>query len=66
MSVDAWIVGFGLSRVLIELDLVQSAWAYSVMAAAILIDLCLLYLFLTTHSPIWSERRSRRTADISG
>ncbi len=65
MSFDAWIVGFGLSRVLIELDLVQSAWAYSVMAAAILIDLCLLYLFLTTHNPIWSERRSRRTADIS-
>ncbi|RXG87240.1 sulfite exporter TauE/SafE family protein [Bradyrhizobium zhanjiangense] len=65
MSFDAWIVGFGLSRVLIEIDLVQSAWAYSVMAAAILIDLCLLYLFLTTHSPIWSERRSRRTADIS-
>ncbi|WP_225144471.1 MULTISPECIES: hypothetical protein [unclassified Bradyrhizobium] len=61
MSFDAWIVGFGLSRVLIELDLVQSAWAYSVMAAAILIDLCLLYLFFTTHNPI----SSRRTADIS-
>ncbi|WP_271673105.1 hypothetical protein [Bradyrhizobium sp. CCBAU 51627] len=65
MSFNAWIVGFGLSRVLIEVDLVQSAWAYSVMAAAILIDLCLLYLFFTTHNPIWSERRSRRTADIS-
>ncbi|WP_368736796.1 sulfite exporter TauE/SafE family protein [Bradyrhizobium sp. NBAIM08] len=51
MSFDAWIVGFGLSRVLIELDLVQSAWAYSVMAAAILIDLSLLYLFFTTHNP---------------
>ncbi len=65
MSFDAWIVGFGLSRVLIELDLVQSAWAYSAMATTILIDLCLLYSFLTTHSPTWSERRSRRAADMS-
>ncbi|WP_271620896.1 sulfite exporter TauE/SafE family protein [Bradyrhizobium sp. CCBAU 51745] len=65
MSFDAWIVGFGLSRVLIELDLVQSAWAYSVMAVAILIDLCLLFLFFTKPNPIWSEQRSRQTADIS-
>src|ERR1051325_8801773 len=28
MSVDAWVVGFGLSRVLIELDLMTSPWAY--------------------------------------
>ncbi|WP_246788325.1 hypothetical protein [Bradyrhizobium sp. CCBAU 53421] len=46
MSFDAWIVGFGLSRVLIELDLVQNAWAYSVMTATILIDFCLLLLIL--------------------
>ncbi|MGF6313627.1 putative membrane protein YfcA [Bradyrhizobium sp. i1.8.4] len=65
MSFDAWIVGFGLSRVLIELALVQSPWAYSVMVTTILIDLCLLYSFFTTHSPIWSERRSRRAADIN-
>jgi uncharacterized membrane protein YfcA len=45
MSFDAWVVGFGLSRVLIELDLMQSPWAYSVMAATILIDLYLLYVF---------------------
>ena len=47
MSFDAWIVGFGLSRVLIELHLVASPWAYSVMALTILIDLYLLYLFFT-------------------
>src|SRR3954470_17073158 len=47
MSFDAWVVGFGLSRVLIELDLVDSPWAYSVMAFTILIDVCLLYLFFT-------------------
>ena len=46
-SVGAWIVGFGLSRVLIELHLVASPWAYSVMALTILIDLYLLYLFFT-------------------
>jgi uncharacterized membrane protein YfcA len=49
MSFDAWIVGFGLSRVLIELDLMASPWAYGVMAATILIDLRLLYSFFTVH-----------------
>src|SRR6266576_1727272 len=47
MSFDAWVVGFGLSRVLIELKLMESPWAYSVMAAAILVDSCLLYVFFT-------------------
>ncbi len=47
MSFDAWVVGFGLSRVLIELELMGSPWAYSVMAATILVDLCLLYAFFT-------------------
>ncbi len=50
MSFDAWVVGFGLSRVLIELGLMQSPWAYGVMAATILIDLYLLYTFFTAHS----------------
>ncbi len=48
MSFDAWVVGFGLSRVLIELGLMASPWAYSVMAVTILIDVCLLYVFFTT------------------
>ena len=47
MSFDAWVVGFGLSRVLIELNLMASPWAYSVMAATILIDVYLLYVFFT-------------------
>jgi uncharacterized membrane protein YfcA len=47
MSFDAWVVGFGLSRVLIELDLMQSPWAYGVMAVTILIDCYLLYVFFT-------------------
>src|SRR3954447_4901141 len=31
MSFDAWVVGFGLSRVLIDLNLMERPWAYSVM-----------------------------------
>jgi uncharacterized membrane protein YfcA len=45
MSFDAWVVGFGLSRVLIELNLMASPWAYSVMAVTILIDVYLLVVF---------------------
>ena len=47
MSFDAWIVGFGLSRVLIELQLIESPWAYVAMAGAILVDMYLLYIFFT-------------------
>jgi len=42
MSFDVWVVGFGLSRVLIDLKVMQSPVAYSVMAAAILLDVYLL------------------------
>jgi uncharacterized protein len=48
MSFDAWVVGFGLSRVLIELGLMASPWAYSVMLATFLIDGWLLYVFFTS------------------
>ena len=47
MSFDAWVVGFGLSRVLVELNLMTSPSAYSVMAAAVLIDIALLYVFFS-------------------
>jgi uncharacterized membrane protein YfcA len=57
MSFDAWVVGFGLSRVLIELNLMASPSAYSVMAAAILIDAYLLYVF-------FSARRALRESQI--
>ena len=42
MSFDVWVVGFGLSRVLLDLELMQGSLAYSVMAAAVLLDLYLL------------------------
>ena len=51
MSFDAWVVGFGLSRVLIELKLAQSPWAYGVMVLAILLDSYLLYVFFKKRRP---------------
>ena len=48
MSFDAWVVGFGLSRVLIDLKLMASPWAYSVMVVAIVLDCYLLYVFFTS------------------
>lgn len=59
MSFDVWIVGFGLSKVLIDLKLAQGAGAYSFMLAAVLIDACLLYLFFAKNV---SLRRSRPAA----
>jgi uncharacterized membrane protein YfcA len=55
MSFDAWVVGFGLSRVLIELNLIESPWAYSVMVVTILIDCYLLYVFFAKRKGV-SER----------
>src|SRR3954447_24928612 len=60
MSFDAWVVGFGLSRVLIELNLIASPWAYGVMAVTILIDVVLLYVFFTRRAAI---RRADERAD---
>jgi uncharacterized membrane protein YfcA len=45
MSFDVWVVGFGLSRVLLSLKLATSPLAYGAMAIAILLDLWLLFAF---------------------
>lgn len=45
MSLDVWIVGFGLSKALLDLKLAQGAGAYSFLLAAVLIDAALLYAF---------------------
>jgi uncharacterized protein len=47
MSFDVWVVGFGLSRVLLELKLAQGAIAYGPMVVAGLLDAWLLYLFFS-------------------
>jgi len=69
MSYDAWIVGYGCSRVLIALQVIVSAGAYSVWLAAALIDAYLLYLYfakqqrlspITYTSPLGSTTARRK------
>jgi uncharacterized membrane protein YfcA len=48
MSFDVWVVGFGLSRALMSVKLVQSPMAYGAMAAAVALDLYLLFAFFKT------------------
>ena len=62
MSFDAWVVGFGLSRVLIDLKLLGSPWAYSVMAITIAIDCHLLYVFFTSQNTV--SHRSRTSGSF--
>ena len=45
MSFDAWVVGFGLSRLLQELAIVPSNAAYLLLAAVGALDAWLLYRF---------------------
>jgi uncharacterized protein len=58
MSFDAWVVGFGFSRVLIDLGLVESPWAYNLLAATILIDAYLLWTF-------FAARRAAITNEVN-
>jgi uncharacterized membrane protein YfcA len=51
MSFDAWVVGFGLSKVLIELRLAPSPDAYAVLAAVIMVDGYLLVRFFRGARP---------------
>jgi uncharacterized membrane protein YfcA len=59
MSFDVWIVGFGLSRVLIELKLAHSPMAYSAMLVAVLLDACLAYVFFRGRTPDALSRATR-------
>ncbi len=45
MSFDAWVVGFGASRIVADLGLSASPRAYGVLALAVAIDTVLLYRF---------------------
>jgi hypothetical protein len=57
MSFDAWIVGFGLSRVLPEVRLADLPQAYLVLLAVVVLDAVLLYRYF--------GRRSGRSAPAS-
>ena len=54
MSFDAWVVAFGLSRLLGELKLVESGAAYLVLVGVALLDTWLLYRFFS--GPIVTAR----------
>jgi uncharacterized protein len=58
MSFDTWVVGFGLSRVLIELHLVESPAAYLLWLLVIVVDGCLLYQFFTKAN--WRYHESQK------
>jgi uncharacterized membrane protein YfcA len=49
MSFDAWIVGFGVSTVIQDINVVQGPLAYLFLAAVIAIDAVLLYRFFSVH-----------------
>jgi uncharacterized membrane protein YfcA len=51
MSFDAWVVAFGLSRLLQELRLVESNSAYLTLVTVALIDLWLLLRFFSRRQP---------------
>jgi uncharacterized protein len=57
MSFDAWIVAFGLSRLLQELQLVQSNAAYLVLIGVGALDIWLLYRFFSHPSHLVPDSR---------
>ena len=59
MSFDAWVVGFGVSKVLASLRLAAGLRSYSVLIAVAAIDGVLLYLF-------FSKRREAEAAALPG
>ncbi|MBI2902444.1 MAG: sulfite exporter TauE/SafE family protein [Candidatus Methylomirabilis oxyfera] len=59
MSFDAWVVGFGLSRVLIDLMLIASPRAYSLWLAVVLVDACLLYRYFSNQ-----QRTEKSAVDV--
>jgi len=49
MSFDAWVVAFGLSKLIRDVKLIDSNAAYLLLAAVIVIDAFLLYRFFSVH-----------------
>jgi len=52
MSFDAWVVAFGLSKVIRDVKLIDGNAAYLVLAAVIIIDAFLLYRFFSVHGVV--------------
>ena len=62
MSFDAWVVGFGLSRLLNELGVVAGPAAYTVLVVTALIDMWLLYRFFSAGSSASAKASARLAA----
>lgn len=62
MSFDAWVVGFGLSRLLVELSLIASPAAYTVWLVVVLIDSWLLYRYFRLNLSARPDRVLREGA----
>jgi uncharacterized protein len=66
MSFDAWVVAFGLSKLIRDVKLIQSNSAYLVLAAVIVIDALLLYRFFSAHDAVEAGAPAGFTApDVS-
>jgi uncharacterized protein len=50
MSFDAWVVAFGLSKLLNTLHLVEGSRAYLLLAGVIVLDAFMLYRFFSVHA----------------
>lgn len=50
MSFDAWLVAFGLARVMTQLDLLPAIWAYQTLTLTMLVDLYLLRRFFVSRN----------------
>lgn len=50
MSFDAWLVGFGLSRVVARLELLPELWAFQILTLTILVDALMLRAFFRGRS----------------
>jgi uncharacterized membrane protein YfcA len=59
MSFDAWVVGFGLSRLLNELGLVDGPAAYTVLVATAMLDTWMLYRFFSAGSSASAQATAR-------
>ena len=69
MSFDAWVVAFGLSKLLRDVGLVETAAAYLLLLAVILLDALLLYRFFTrlpSEDPHAALAYSSGTAEVAG
>src|SRR3989454_4702270 len=66
MSFDAYVVAFGLSRLLGELRLVETAAAYLVIVAVSLLDTWLLYRFFSRSRPVEERAEPEQFSTVGG